>query len=354
MKKTLSQISTLLVAVTLFSTSVSSQIVYTDIPDGVPSGIDFNSDGVSEFDITTNTNSGDYITYFGKGTDNNIHAIGTLSTSGWDVPSLVASGFKIDNTNQWEGAGDCSIDNWGAGNSTLTFNQDAYLAVRFNIGSNLHYGWIRINSDNSGIITYKDYAYNATPSTSINAGDNGTSSVVLVNSISIQGTGGISAITTNGGTLQMLSNLLPANASNQTVTWSVVNGTGTATINASGLLSAKTNGVVTVSAMANDGSGVTGSSNITISNQVVGIQETGIILTKIFPNPLSDFLIIESLNNESINEIKIFTINGSLVFQESFNSSSERINLTHLNTGIYFAKILMSNGDLHFQKLIKK
>jgi len=54
--------------------------------------------------------------------------------------------------------------------------------------------------------------------------------------------GGVPAtITTNGGTLQMVATVFPATA-NQSVTWSIVPGTGTATISATGLVTAVTNG----------------------------------------------------------------------------------------------------------------
>jgi hypothetical protein len=86
-------------------------------------------------------------------------------------------------------------------------------------------------------------------------------------SITVTGAGGATAITSNGGTLQMSAAVLPATAS-QTVTWSVTNGTGSATVSAGGLLTAASNGTVTVSATATDGSGVTGTLVITISGQI--------------------------------------------------------------------------------------
>lgn len=93
---------------------------------------------------------------------------------------------------------------------------------------------------------------------------------VLVTSITVTGQGGVSTITLNAGTLQMLASILPTNATNSTVTWSVANGTGSATINpTTGLLTALTNGTVTVTATANDISGVTGTKVITITNQIV-------------------------------------------------------------------------------------
>ena len=84
---------------------------------------------------------------------------------------------------------------------------------------------------------------------------------------SINVTSPSNTITTNGGTLQMTAIVLPANATDKSVTWSVINGTGTASISTGGLLTAATNGTVTVKATANDGSSVTGERIITISGQ---------------------------------------------------------------------------------------
>ena len=98
-----------------------------------------------------------------------------------------------------------------------------------------------------------------------------TNPVILVTSISVYGDGNATTITTDGDSLQMHADVLPANASNPTVTWSVINGTATATISDSGMLYATGtpagNGTVWVKASAIDGSGVTDSIEITISNQ---------------------------------------------------------------------------------------
>lgn len=68
-----------------------------------------------------------------------------------------------------------------------------------------------------------------------------------------------------GDTLQMTANVTPLDATDITVTWSVVNGTGSATIDpVTGILTAITDGTVTVIATANDASGVTGSLGLTI------------------------------------------------------------------------------------------
>ena len=96
---------------------------------------------------------------------------------------------------------------------------------------------------------------------------------VPVTSITVTGTGGATAITTDGGSLQMVATVLPANATNKTVTWSITSGSAYGTINStSGLLTAVDNGTVTVRATATDGSNVYGSTNITISGQTTPVS----------------------------------------------------------------------------------
>lgn len=95
--------------------------------------------------------------------------------------------------------------------------------------------------------------------------------VIEVTDINVTADGGATTITSDGGTLQMSAEVLPANATNPNVAWSVIDGTGTATIDNNGLLQATGtpagNGTVTVQASAVDGSGVFGTLEITISNQ---------------------------------------------------------------------------------------
>ena len=97
---------------------------------------------------------------------------------------------------------------------------------------------------------------------------------VYVSDINVTGAGGASTINTDNGTLQLSAEVLPSNATNKTVTWSIINGTGQATINSSGLVTAVANGTVTARATATDGSAISGTMLITISNQVVPV--TGI------------------------------------------------------------------------------
>jgi len=88
---------------------------------------------------------------------------------------------------------------------------------------------------------------------------------IWVKSISI-----IGSDITDGKTQQLSVEVLPANAMNKTVTWSVSN-TDIAVIDQSGLLAPSQNGTVDVTATANDDSGVFGTLTITIS----GVADVG-------------------------------------------------------------------------------
>lgn len=70
----------------------------------------------------------------------------------------------------------------------------------------------------------------------------------------------------DGATLQMTANVSPVGATDASVTWSVVNGTGTATIDpVTGVLTATSPGDVIVVATANDASGIIGTATVTIT-----------------------------------------------------------------------------------------
>ncbi len=109
---------------------------------------------------------------------------------------------------------------------------------------------------------------------------------VDVTSISISSPS--TTITTHKGTIQMSATILPADATNQLVTWSVKDNTGKATINQTGLLAAEADGTVTVTAVSKADDTIKADLIVTISNQVMDNTK-----------PLADAIIVASLNSES-------------------------------------------------------
>lgn len=86
--------------------------------------------------------------------------------------------------------------------------------------------------------------------------------IVNVTAITVNGN---ATITTPGGTATYTASVTPGNATNKNVTWSVTPGTGNATIDQTGKLTSVADGTVTVVATAADGSGVTGTKQVTLS-----------------------------------------------------------------------------------------
>jgi len=112
------------------------------------------------------------------------------------------------------------------------------------------------NMDDCGIITFDEAGVNE-----------------YITSITL--TGG--TITENNGTLQIAAEILPENASNKNLTWSIENTAGRASINNDGVVRAIADGEVTITAKAVDGSYEEASTTVTISNQIVSIKEVNVI-----------------------------------------------------------------------------
>ncbi|RYZ51156.1 MAG: T9SS type A sorting domain-containing protein, partial [Sphingobacteriales bacterium] len=124
-----------------------------------------------------------------------------------------------------------------------------------------------------------------------------TNQVVNVSSIDVVTANNAPAtITTNGGTLQAEAIILPANATNQDVTWSIVPGTGAASISNAGLVTASANGTVWAKAVSVQDITIYDSLLITISNQVT-------------PPVAIDSIVVTTLNNANP---EITTLGGNL------------------------------------------
>ena len=73
----------------------------------------------------------------------------------------------------------------------------------------------------------------------------------------------------------------------------------------------------------------------------------------IFPNPASDVLNIANKSNETISNVSVYSINGLLVKQIEKNSAMDKIQVSDLQSGVYFIKIAVANQTLNY-KFIKK
>lgn len=121
------------------------------------------------------------------------------------------------------------------------------------------------------------------------------------------------------------------------VTLNIPNYGGAITWNTSNLY---TNGTISIT-----------SGSIISTSEEIRVNEGKMIL---YPNPFNDKLIIQSTVNENLI-IQLFSMDGSLVEEETVNDFQTVIKINNLNTGVYFYRILNKNSVIQAKgKLIKK
>jgi len=168
-------------------------------------------------------------------------------------------------------------------------------------------------------------------------------------SITISTATGATSIETLQGTLQMLAEVSPFDATLQNVHWTVSN-SGIATINQDGLLTAVDNGEVTVKAQSLElGSNVSDEMVITITGQPEGTVVISGNTLRIYPNPSDNGLVtIDGLND--ISSIVIMDVNGKQLQNHSATGQSVTLN-TGLGSGLYIIRISDATG-VYYKKYV--
>ncbi len=72
---------------------------------------------------------------------------------------------------------------------------------------------------------------------------------------------------------------------------------------------------------------------------------------EIFPNPVSDKIVLHFGNDETTWNIQLLSVNGELLFQQKIKNN-EILNTIWLSNGIYFLKGLSSKGDVATKKFV--
>ena len=184
------------------------------------------------------------------------------------------------------------------------------------------------------------------------------SNSAAVDSVDVRTVGNVPAVITTlgaAGELPLTAIVFPANA-NQAVNWSIVPGTGTANISATGAVTGLTIGTVWAKAVST-------SNTSKMDSLLIEIRGTGIkdkmadMGIKLYPNPAGKelFLAVEQAHNEL--EMKITDLGGRAVMTKTYTANSlnrpEAINIKELAPGIYFLS-LKGNGMDITMKFIKK
>lgn len=204
---------------------------------------------------------------------------GQKNIYGKDLVAVVPDGAGIGPSSKYNGPvlgnGPLLAQPSAAGADILEGDGEVYVGIRFVGSTGTHYGWIALEVNGDGTsTTMRAYAWETEIDTPIEAGEGRP---VLIESIEVHPQEGTDTIDTRGGTLQMLADIIPSNATETDLEWSV-DLPSVATIDDDGLLTAHMDGVVTVTARAIDGSGVEESIVIAVINQsipVTGITVVG-------------------------------------------------------------------------------
>jgi len=157
---------------------------------------------------------------------------------------------------------------------------------------------------------------------------------------------GVNTIKTDKGTLSLSVSVLPTSISNKSVTWSVVNGSGKASINSSGVVTAECNGTVTVTATSVQVPSVSKSISVVISGQTAtcpnSVDDVSTSIS-VYPNPAKDVVTITS--DLKIKKIDLFDLSGILVKQVVYDAeSSINLDVNSLPKGMYILKFETSEG----------
>ena len=171
---------------------------------------------------------------------------------------------------------------------------------------------------------------------------------IRVTEITISGAGGSKTVST-GSTLQLSTSVLPSDATEKSVSWSVTSGTEHATINSSGLLRAATTGTVTIMAKAEDGSGIFDTINISVipAEKIFhGIN--------IYPNPARNYFIVTIEPSFPLPLfINIINIAGTILLHDRLDAYSREFDIPEsILNGIYFVQLCTDKLTYATQKLV--
>lgn len=173
----------------------------------------------------------------------------------------------------------------------------------------------------------------------------GDTALVKVTGIDITGVNEGAEIKLETGTLSLKAIISPNNATNKTVTWSIINGDGKATIGYTGLVTAISDGGITVRATANDGSGVYKELNFNIIKPIV-LVNTIIVYASEYKTS------IDSIGNELqlfANTLPNNASNKSVLWEVEDITGSATINqngvLKSVSKGIVNVKAIAKDGS---------
>jgi endo-1,4-beta-xylanase len=172
-------------------------------------------------------------------------------------------------------------------------------------------------------------------------------------SITLYTSTGESTLDIDDGTLQILAEILPDTSTLTTLYWTV-NNTDVATIDQNGLLTALSDGTVTVTAISLElNSDVSDQIEITVTGHVSGIENiAGAENIRIYPNPSNEgYITIDGMQN--ILSVAVLDMNGKqIIARDVCNQASIDIHLD-MPAGLYILRLSDGSGFYYAKIAVK-
>lgn len=133
--------------------------------------------------------------------------------------------------------------------------------------------------------------------------------------------------------------------------WSV-NKPEFASVDANGLLTSISEGVVVVTASNKDSTGISGEISVTVTIDHTIVDQANSAQMRIYPNPADDLIHIE--NASDIQKVTIINSGGQIVMEISNTEAHISLNIESLQSGIYLMRLDSKEGGPNSYSFIKK
>jgi len=305
--------------------------------------------GNPSFDFVATSNSTGAITYsIASGTAASITSSGTVTILGAGMVSV-----KINQAAAGAYVATSAIANIVINKANLTITADNKTRA-YNVANptlTMTYSGF-VNSETKTVITQPSISTTAVLLSNVGnypitltGGTANNYNLILVNgTLQITAASLVFSITSaNTGKVGGIINLTISSPSTGAVTYSVVNGTGKATV-AGNVLTLVSAGTVTLTAnQVANGNYAAGSKSMTVTISIVtGIENTEIIEFNLYPNPVKDVLFIQ---HAGIQSLKVVDLSGQAIHvSNSINHDLAELKTDLLPNGYYILKIETLNG----------
>ena len=160
--------------------------------------------------------------------------------------------------------------------------------------------------------------------------------------------GGEPVITTASGTLQLTAAILPEDATNAEVVWTIISGSEFGSVSEDGLVTASANGTIVIRATSADNEELSDDITITVNIPTAGLDDFAKNGLALYPNPSTGVVTVAS--QYEIQQIQIYNTIGQLVL----TANTPTIDLSGKEQGIYHVLVTLENGTVAAHKLIKQ